>query len=79
MKSHVVQRNWSKVRNLLLLLLRLSTDIEPLMWRYSFILTLYGNIDNLFNVSEFFRMCIGSLDSDKAMILKHLLLLSCNK
>lgn len=79
MKSHIIHRDWSKVRNLFLLLLHSSTDIEPLIWRYALILTLYSNIDNLYNVSEFFNMCIGSLDSDRNLLLKNLLLFSHNE
>ncbi|XP_076391492.1 uncharacterized protein LOC100883514 [Megachile rotundata] len=79
MKSHVTQKNWSTVRNLFLLLLHFSIDLEPLIWRYNFILTLYSNIDNLSNVSQFFQMCIGCLHSDRDLMLQNLLLLSHNK
>ncbi|CAK9813553.1 hypothetical protein ANTPLA_LOCUS7886 [Anthophora plagiata] len=78
-KTHANKRNWNKVKNLLLLLIHFSTDIEPLVWRYSFILTLYSNIDNLFNIVQFFKLCIGSLNSDTNLILKNLLLLQHNK
>ena len=79
MKSHVSHRDWSKVRNLFLLLLHLSTDIEPLIWRYGLILTLYSNVDNLYNISQFFKMCIGSLHSDRDLLLKNFLLFSHHK
>ncbi|XP_029038889.1 uncharacterized protein LOC114874103 [Osmia bicornis bicornis] len=79
MKSHVIQKNWSTVRNLFLLLLHLSIDLEPLMWRYIFILTLYSNIDNLSNISQLLKMCIGCLDSDRDLILRNLLLVSACK
>ena len=74
-KSHVNKKNWSKVKNLLLLLLNFSNDIEPLLWRYCLIFTLYGHVDNLANVFQFFEMCIGSIHSDKNVILKNILYL----
>ncbi|XP_076172277.1 uncharacterized protein LOC143149087 [Ptiloglossa arizonensis] len=79
MKSHIIHRDWDKVRNLLLLLLHSSTDIEPLIWRYCFILTLYSNVDNLYNITHLFRLCIGNLDSNRDMVLKNMLLLSHHK
>ncbi|XP_017752759.1 PREDICTED: uncharacterized protein LOC108545576, partial [Eufriesea mexicana] len=74
-KSHMNKKHWNKAKKLLLLLLYSSTDIEPLIWRYCFILTLYSNIDNLSNIFQFFKMCIGSSDSDRNLILKNILLL----
>ncbi|XP_073967738.1 uncharacterized protein [Bombus fervidus] len=74
-KSHTTKKNWSKVKNLFLLLLNFSIDIEPLIWRYSLILSLYSNIDNLSNISQLFETCIGASHSDKNLILKNLLLL----
>lgn len=74
-KSYINKKDWIKAKNLFLLLLESSIDIEPLIWRYSFILTLYSNIDNLSNIFQFFNMCIGNLHSDKNVILKNILLL----
>ncbi|XP_076243359.1 uncharacterized protein LOC143184781 [Calliopsis andreniformis] len=79
MKSHMIHRDWSKVKNLFLLLLHSSTEIEPLIWRYGLILTLYSNIDNIDNISQFFNMCIGSRDTDKDLLLKNFLLFSRHK
>ncbi|CAL7951029.1 unnamed protein product [Xylocopa violacea] len=79
LKSHVNKKNWSSVKNLILLLLQSSSDIEPLIWRYSFILTLYSNIDNLSNIFQFFKACVGSQYSDTNAILKNILLLQQKK
>ncbi|XP_076752209.1 uncharacterized protein LOC143424184 [Xylocopa sonorina] len=78
-KSHINKRNWDTVKNLLLLLLQSSSDIEPLIWRYIFILTLYSNIDNLSNIFQFFKTCVGSQHSDTNIILRNILLLPQNK
>ncbi|XP_017881572.1 uncharacterized protein LOC108625799 isoform X2 [Ceratina calcarata] len=73
-RLHINQKDWNAVKNLLLVLLHNSTDIEPLIWRYTFILTLYSNIDNLSNVVQFFKSCIGCQHSDTNLILKDILL-----
>lgn len=75
-KSHIASRDWRQTRNLLLSLLYSSTDIEPTIWRYAFIIALYSSTNSSSSVTQFLESCIGSQHSEVNMILRNLLLLS---
>lgn len=74
LRSQVARRNWSLSKSLFLLLLRRSVDIEPLIWRYAFIISLYGNSDSFSNITQFLETCVGTRQNET--VLRNLLLLT---
>lgn len=76
LKSHLVRRDWNQLKPLFLSLLHRCTDLEPLIWRYLFVISLYSSNDNLSQVEKFFETCIGSQSEETSEILRNFLILS---
>lgn len=74
MQSYVARQDWKHALNLLPTLLEYPTEVEPLVWKYMFIILLHSNDPS--HLRQFFEQCIGSRSSGvNRTLLKRLLLL----
>ncbi|EGI67464.1 PREDICTED: uncharacterized protein LOC105144104 [Acromyrmex echinatior] len=73
MQSYIARQDWKHALNLFPRLLECPIELEPLIWRYAFIILLHTN-DPL-HLHQFFSQCIGSHSSNNSILLEKLLLL----
>ncbi|KYQ49487.1 hypothetical protein ALC60_11416 [Trachymyrmex zeteki] len=73
MQSYIARQDWKHALNLFPRLLECPVELEPLIWRYAFIILLHTN-DPL-HLHQFFNQCIGSHNSNNSTLLEKLLLL----
>jgi len=73
MQSYIAHQDWKHALNLFPKLLEYPVELEPLIWRYAFIILLHTN-DPL-HLHQFFKQCIGSQSSNNSILLEKLLLL----
>lgn len=73
MRSCLIQRNWIHLRELLLLLLDGSNEVQPMVWRYMLLILLHSpEYSNSINLHNFFEMCIGDQSNKDRNFLKRL-------
>ncbi|KYN50064.1 hypothetical protein ALC62_00092 [Cyphomyrmex costatus] len=72
MQSYVTRQDWKQALNLFRLL-ECPIELEPLIWRYAFIILLHTN--NPLHLQQFFNQCIGSQSLNNSTLLEKLLLL----
>jgi len=72
MQSYVARQDWKHASNLLFELLEYPIELEPLIWRYLFIILLHVN-DPL-HLHKFFEQCVISENLNNGLLEKLLLL-----
>lgn len=77
MQSYIARQDWKSALKLFPRLLEYPVELEPLVWRYAFIILLHTN--NPSHLQQFFRLCIGTQTSDNGILLKRLLSLPLEK
>jgi len=73
MQSYIARQDWKHASNLFPRLLEYPVELEPLIWRYAFIILLHTNDPS--HLHQFFKRCIGSQSSNNNILLEKLLLL----
>lgn len=73
MQSYVAHQDWKHALNLLPKLLEYSIEVEPLVWRYVFIILLHVNDPS--HLRQFIEQCMGSRSLNNSAFLRRLLLL----
>lgn len=73
MQSYIAHQDWKHALNLFPRLLEYPVELEPLIWRYAFIILLHTNDPS--NLQRFFEQCIGSQSLNNSTLLEKLLLL----
>lgn len=73
MQSYIARQDWKHALNLFPRLLECPIELEPLIWRYAFIILLHTN--NPLHLHQFFEQCIGNQSSNNSILLEKLLLL----
>lgn len=73
MQSYIARQDWKHALNLFPRLLEYPIELEPLIWRYAFIILLHTN--NPSHLHQFFEQCIGNQSSNNSILLEKLLLL----
>lgn len=71
MQSYIARQDWKHALNLFSRLLEYPVELEPLVWRYAFIILLHTNDPS--NLRQFFEQCIGNHSSDNSILLRRLL------
>lgn len=71
MQSYIARQDWKSALKLFPRLLEYPIELEPLIWRYAFIILLHTN-DPL-HLQQFFKQCIGT--KSNGILLERLLLL----
>ncbi|XP_029163702.1 uncharacterized protein LOC114935127 [Nylanderia fulva] len=77
MQSYIARQDWKSALKLFPKLLEYPVELEPLIWRYAFIILLHTN-DPL-HLQQFLEQCIGTQSSDNEVLLRRLLLLPLEK
>jgi len=72
MQSYIAHQDWKHALNLFPRLLECPVELEPLIWRYAFIILLHTN-DPL-HLHQFFSQCIGHSSNNSTLLEKLLLL-----
>jgi len=73
MQSYIARQDWRHASHLFFKLLECPVELEPLIWRYAFIILLHMNDSS--HLCQFLEQCIGSHSSNNSTLLKRLLLL----
>lgn len=73
MQSYTARQDWKRALNLFPRLLECPVELEPLIWRYAFIILLHMNDSSYLH--QFFKQCIGNQSSNNGILLEKLLLL----
>lgn len=73
MQSYIIRQDWKHALNLFPRLLECPVELEPLIWRYAFIILLHTNDPS--HLHQFFEQCIGSQSSNNSTLLEKFLLL----
>jgi len=68
MQSYIAHQDWKHALNLFPRLLECPVELEPLIWRYMFIILLHTNDSS--HLHQFFERCIGSQSSNNSALLK---------
>ncbi|XP_072757318.1 uncharacterized protein [Anoplolepis gracilipes] len=71
MQSYINRQDWIHALNLLPRLLEYPVELEPLVWRYMFIILLHTNDPS--HLRQFFEQCIGNYNLDNGILLRRLL------
>lgn len=71
MQSYVSRQDWKNVLSLFPRLLEYPVELEPLVWRYLFIILLHTNDPS--HLQQFFEQCIGNHNLDNEIFLRRLL------
>ncbi|XP_011630057.1 uncharacterized protein LOC105422400 isoform X2 [Pogonomyrmex barbatus] len=71
MRSYISRQDWKHALRLFPRLLEYPVELEPLIWRYAFIILLHTNDPS--HLCRFFERCIGNLNSSNSALLKKLL------
>lgn len=71
MQSYINRQDWIHALNLLPRLLEYPIELEPLVWRYMFIILLHTNDPS--HLRQFFEQCIGNYNLDNGILLRRLL------
>lgn len=72
MQSYIARQDWKHALNLFPRLLECPVELEPLIWRYAFIILLHANDPS--HLQQFFEQCIGNQSSNNGVLLEKLLL-----
>lgn len=73
MQSYITHQDWKHALSLFPKLLEYPIELEPLVWRYAFIILLHMNDPS--HLRQFFKQCIGNHSSDNRIMLERLLTL----
>ncbi|XP_032663838.1 uncharacterized protein LOC116840778 [Odontomachus brunneus] len=73
MQMYIARQDWKHALNLFPRLLEYSNDIEPLVWKYAFIILLHMNDPS--HLRDFLEQCAGTHSSNSSILLERLLLL----
>ncbi|XP_011860632.1 PREDICTED: uncharacterized protein LOC105557866 [Vollenhovia emeryi] len=68
MRSYIARQDWKHALNLFLRLVEYPVELEPLIWRYAFIILLHTNDTS--HLHRFFEQCIGSHSNNSALLEK---------
>ncbi|XP_014483847.1 PREDICTED: uncharacterized protein LOC106749182 [Dinoponera quadriceps] len=71
MQMYIARQDWKHALNLFPKLLEYPNDLEPLVWKYAFIILLHMNDPS--HLCEFFEQCIGTHSSCNSILLEKLL------
>ncbi|XP_011142895.1 uncharacterized protein LOC105185255 [Harpegnathos saltator] len=71
MQLYIARQDWKHAIHLLPTLLEYSNEIEPLVWKYMFIIVLHMNDSS--HLREFFEQCAGIHGSSISIFLERLL------
>lgn len=77
MQSYITHQDWKHALSLFPRLLEYPIELEPLVWRYAFIILLHMNDPS--HLRQFFEQCIGNHSSDNRILLERLLTLPLKK
>ncbi|KAL6438167.1 hypothetical protein ACFW04_004409 [Cataglyphis niger] len=77
MQSYITRQDWQHALSLFPRLLEYPIELEPLVWRYAFIILLHTNDPS--HLRQFFKQCIGNHSSDNRIMLERLLTLPLKK
>lgn len=72
MQIYIARQDWKHALNLFPKLLEYPNEIEPLVWKYAFIILLHMNDPS--HLREFFEQCAGIHNSSSNILLERLLL-----
>lgn len=72
MRMYIARQDWKHALNLFPILLEYPNEIEPLVWKYAFIILLHMNDPS--HLREFFEQCAGTHGSNSSILLEKLLL-----
>jgi hypothetical protein len=73
MQSYIARQDWKHALNLLFELFEYPIELEPLVWRYLFIILLHANDPS--HLQKFFEQCVLSENLNNGLLLEKLLLL----
>lgn len=73
MQMYIARQDWKHALNLFPTLLEYPNEVEPLVWKYAFIILLHMNDPSY--LCEFFEQCAGTHSSSSSILLERLLLL----
>ncbi|XP_029680572.1 uncharacterized protein LOC115246102 [Formica exsecta] len=71
MQSYITRQDWNHALNLFPRLLEYPIELEPLIWRYAFIILLHTNDPS--HLRQFFEQCVGNHSLDNRILLERLL------
>ncbi|EZA48973.1 hypothetical protein DMN91_011396 [Ooceraea biroi] len=71
MQSYIARQDWKHALHLFPKLLECCVELEPLVWRYMFLILLHVN--NPLHLQDFFERCVGNRSSNNGALLERLL------
>lgn len=71
MQSYINRQDWKHALSLFPRLLEYPIELEPIVWRYAFIILLH--ISDPSHLQQFFEQCIGNHNLDNGIFLRKLL------
>lgn len=71
MQMYIEHQDWKHALNLFPTLLEYPNEVEPLVWKYAFIILLHTNDPSY--LCEFFEQCAGTYSSNSSILLERLL------
>lgn len=73
MQTYIARQDWKHASNLLPTFLEYPVELEPIVWRYIFIILMHSNDSS--HLHRFLQQCVGGRGLNDGVLLERLLLL----